>query len=531
MYRISDLILSAACNQPNAPALGHEGGEWSYAALAGEVETAACGLIRMGLERAGRVAVYLEKRPETVISMFAAAHAGGAFVPLNPVLKPRQVEYIMGDCNVRVLVTSAMRLAGLADALSRCPDLRTVIVVDEVNGDPPVIPGISTVAWADFLAAGSASTGRPHRVVETDMTAIIYTSGSTGLPKGVVLSHRNMVTGAESVSAYLGNTAADRILAVLPLSFDAGLSQLTTAFSVGAHAILMNYLLPRDVIAAVARHRITGLAGIPPLWIQLCQHPWPDEAARSLRYITNTGGAMPRATLDVLRENLPKTQVFLMYGLTEAFRSTYLDPAEVDRRPDSMGKAVPNAEILVVGGDGALCRPGEPGELVHRGPFVAKGYWNDAEKTAERFRPAPGQDPAIPVPEMAVWSGDTVRTDEEGFLYFVGRRDEMIKTSGYRVSPTEVEEVIYSSRMVGEAVALGVPHPALGQGVVAVATAPAGQPLDPDGILAVCRRDLPAYMVPLKVVEYDRLPRNANGKMDRKMLARELEGLFGEGQG
>ena len=196
-----------------------------------------------------------------------------------------------------------------------------------------------------------------------------------------------------------------------------------------------------------------------------------------------------------------------------------------------MGKAVPNAEILVVGGDGALCRPGEPGELVHRGPFVAKGYWNDAEKTAVRFRPAPGQDPAVTVPEMAVWSGDTVRMDEEGFLYFVGRRDEMIKTSGYRVSPTEVEEVIYSSRMVGEAVALGIPHPALGQGVAVAATAPAGQRLDPDGILAVCRRDLPAYMVPLRVVEYDRLPRNANGKMDRKKLARELEGLFGEGRG
>ena len=531
MERISDLILAAAARDAAAPALGHDGAELSYGELAGAVETCARALLESGLRRGERVAVYLEKRFETVVSMFAAAQGGGAFVPLNPVLKARQVSYILRDCNVRILITSAMRLEGLVAALSECRDLRTVVVIDGNDGALPEIPGVSVVPWAVFLAAGAASAHKPHRVVESDMTAILYTSGSTGMPKGVILSHRNMLTGALSVSSYLENTSNDRILSVLPLSFDAGFSQLTTAFAVGARVALMNYLLAKDVIAAVARERITGLAGIPPLWIQLSQYAWPEDAVNSLRYLTNTGGAMPKATLDILRGNLPRTQAYLMYGLTEAFRSTFLPPSEVDRRPDSIGKAVPNAEILVVREDGSLCEPGEPGELVHRGPFVAKGYWNDPEKTAERFRPAPGQNPAVTVPEIAVWSGDTVRMDEEGFLYFVGRRDEMIKTSGYRVSPTEVEEVVYASRLAGEAVALGLPHPALGQGIVIVATAPEGKELNVDGIIAVCRRELPAYMVPLQVVERDTVPRNANGKMDRKSLASELEGLFKDRDG
>ena len=227
------------------------------------------------------------------------------------------------------------------------------------------------------------------------MAAIFYTSGSTGRPKGVVLSHRNLIVGAESVSNYLGNDQDDVILSALPLSFDAGFSQLTTAFSVGAHVVLLNYLLPADVIQLCARHRVTGLTCVPPLWIQIADQDWPADAARYLRYFANTGGRMPKATLDRLRSVFPAARPFLMYGLTEAFRSTYLDPAEVDRRPDSIGKAIPNAEILVVRPDGSLCDPGEEGELVHRGALVAMGYWNDPERTAERFRPAPVRESGV----------------------------------------------------------------------------------------------------------------------------------------
>jgi acyl-CoA synthetase (AMP-forming)/AMP-acid ligase II len=281
------------------------------------------------------------------------------------------------------------------------------------------------------------------------------------------------------------------------------------------------------VIRAVAREHITGLAAVPPLWIQLAQLDWPEGVDSHLRYITNSGGAMPTATLAALRAKLPMMRPFLMYCLTEAFRSTFLPPEEVDRRPESIGKAIPNAEILVVRPDGTPCAPGEEGELVHRGAHVALGYWNDPEKTAERYKPAPGQLAGLPIPEMAVWSGDTVRIDDEGFLYFVGRRDEMIKTSGYRVSPTEVEEVVYATQTVTEVAAVGVAHPVLGQAVVLVTYAPERDAAADQRILDECKKQLPAFMVPTQIVAHaEPLPRNPNGKIDRKRLAGELADLF-----
>jgi acyl-CoA synthetase (AMP-forming)/AMP-acid ligase II len=290
---------------------------------------------------------------------------------------------------------------------------------------------------------------------------------------------------------------------------------------VGAHVILLNYLLPADVVKLCALHKVTGLTCVPPLWLQIVELDWPIEATEHLRYLANTGGRMPKATLDRLRKIFPNAAPYLMYGLTEAFRSTYLDPAQVDRRPDSIGKAIPNAEIVVARPDGSRCEPGEEGELVHRGPLVALGYWGDPARTAERFKPAPGGQPDWRTPELAVWSGDTVVADQEGFLYFVGRRDEMIKTSGYRVSPTEIEEVAYDSGLVRDAVALGVDDPRLGQRIVLLAT-PANGQLDPSSVIAYMRRKLPLYMVPAAVEVRDQLPRSPNGKFDRALLKSEF---------
>lgn len=488
----------------------------NYGELSQSVTATARALRALELERQDRVAVFLEKRFETISALFGAAAAGGVFVPVNPLLKPEQIGHILRDCNVRILITSTPRFEPLRDVLAQCPDLRHVVLVDPAP--TPAFAHAPLIGWDDFLAGvGSTPT---HPVIDQDMAAILYTSGSTGKPKGVVLSHRNLVAGAASVCQYLENTPEDRILSVLPLSFDYGLSQLTTAFTVGASVTLLNYLLPRDVINAVARGGITGLAAVPPLWIQLAELDWPAAAAQSLRYLTNSGGRMPRPTVDALRRKLPHTKVFLMYGLTEAFRSTYLPPDELDRRPDSIGKAIPNAEIMVVRPDGTPSAPNEPGELVHRGVHVALGYWNDPDKTAERFKPVPGHPAGIPVTEIAVWSGDTVRADEDGFLYFVGRRDEMIKTSGYRVSPTEVEEVIYATGLVGEVVVVGAPHAVIGECIVVIATPPSGKSWDADALLAACKRDLPAFMVPAAIHRRDALPRNANGKIDRAQLAK-----------
>jgi len=522
---VQELIYCSAEQRPEAEALRDKGNQLSYQQFAGTVDRAASLFLNLGLSRAERVAVYMEKRLETVTALFGAAAAGGVFVPVNPLLKPEQVGHILNDCNVRVLVTSPERLEQLRPTLAGCHDLRAVVLVGGNLVDAP--DGIEVVNWSECERVPAISK---HKVIDADLAAILYTSGSTGRPKGVVLSHRNLVAGAASVTQYLENTSEDRILSVLPLSFDYGLSQLTTAFHVGACCVLMNYLLPRDVVRAVARERITGLAAVPPLWVQLAPLDWPEGITNHLRYITNSGGHMPKSTLDALRTKLPQTRPYLMYGLTEAFRSTYLPPEEVDRRPDSIGKAIPNAEILIVREDGTSCAPGEPGELVHRGIHVAQGYWNDPEKTSDRFRPVPGKLAGLPLTEIAVWSGDTVKMDEDGYLYFVGRRDEMIKTSGYRVSPTEVEEVAYSTGLASEFAAIGVSHAMLGQAVVLIAYGPSNNDDQlNEHLLNACKLRLPAFMVPVQIViRKDPLPRNPNGKIDRKHMATELADIFGE---
>ena len=519
------LPLQSAAGAPDSVALRHRDTIVRYAELADTIEAAARGLCAAGLERQGRVAIYLNKRVEAVVTCFAAGLAGGVFVPVNPLLKGAQVGHILRDSGASILVTSADRLTDVAAEVASSPAVRAVVVVGGEPGAPPRAD-LAQLAWSALLAGGPRSL---HRVIDIDVAAILYTSGSTGRPKGVVLSHRNMVAGATSVAEYLGNTRDDRLLAVLPFSFDYGFSQLTTALLVGASVSLIDHLFARDVVTAVQNDRITGLAAVPPLWIQLADLQWPAGLDEHLRYITNSGGRMPRATLDKLRASLPRTRPFLMYGLTEAFRGTYLPPEEIDRRPDSMGKAIPNAEIMVVRPDGTSCDPDEPGELVQRGALVGLGYWNDPAKTAERFRPVPAQRAELPLTEMAVWSGDTVRCDADGYLYFVGRRDEMIKTSGYRVSPTEVEEVVYASGLVGDAVAVAAPHPALGEGIVLLASPPdSGAVADgEERLLAHCRARLPMYMVPHRIAWLTALPRNPNGKFDRPALAASVHDCFG----
>lgn len=518
-----ELCLGSASRTPDAVALRDRERSMRYGELGDAVERGAGGLLELGVARGARVGVYLPKQLEAVVAMFAAARAGAVFVPINPVLKPAQVGYLMRDCDVDVLVTTAKRRDELRDELARCAALRWIVLVDESDGGVAVNDDPRAVGWSQLIAA---SPRAGHRVIDSDMVSILYTSGSTGKPKGVVLSHDNMVAGALSVASYLENRPEDRLLAVLPLSFDYGFSQLTTAFSVGASVVLLEYLLPHAVLRAMASEGVTGLAGVPPLWAQLAGLEWSAEAVGKLRYLTNSGGAMPRATLARLRAKAPGAQVFLMYGLTEAFRSTFLPPRELERRPDSIGKAIPSAEVMVVRPDGTECDADEPGELVHRGPLVGMGYWNDAEKTAERFRPIPARASGLVIPELAVWSGDTVRRDAEGFLYFVGRRDEMIKTWGYRVSPTEVEEAVLATGAVADVVATGVPHARLGQAIVVIASCAPGCTPDTDALLRALREALPGYMVPSAIEWRDALPRNPNGKLDRPRIAAEVQDLF-----
>jgi len=530
LTNLYDIVSQSAAIYSDKLALKFKNQSIDYGDLLQRVDRDAQRFAEVGLGRFQRLAVFLPKQFETVTSFFATARCAGVFVPVNPALKPLQVQHILQDCNVRILVTSKDRYEVLAESLAQCEDLHTVLLVD-VAADFAQQHGHLHVAAFHQPEQTAKSFKLPAVATDADVAAILYTSGSTGKPKGVVLSHRNMLVGAQSVSSYLKNDATDVILALLPLSFDYGLSQITTAFLKGATVVLLDFFLVQDVVRAIELHQVTGLAAVPPLWAQLAKAKWPEGAADSVRYLTNSGGAMPDALLTQLQGIFKNAEPYLMYGLTEAFRSTYLPPADLPRKRGSMGKAIPNAEIVVVREDGSLCGPNEPGELVHRGPLVSLGYWNSPEKTAERFKFDPVMPKGALLTPMAVWSGDTVKVDEEGFLYFVGRRDEMIKTSGNRVSPTEVEEAVYAlDPAIVDVAALGIPHPELDQAIVVLVAMQHQQQVDTNAWLLQLKKVLPSFMVPKVLLQKDSLPKNANGKIDRKLLSGEYQHYFSEGQ-
>ncbi|MBT1064856.1 acyl-CoA ligase (AMP-forming), exosortase A system-associated [Bowmanella sp. Y26] len=516
---VHHLITHSAHVSPEKTALIFKQQHFTYQQLHHEMQRLASAFAGLNMKRHDRIAVYLPKSPEAVLSLFASSAAGGVFVPINHVLKAPQVQHILTDCDVSALITSSDRARALQDVLPHCPKLKHIILTDkEVE--------LAVPQQVHLLAPllETANETPVATITDNDMAAILYTSGSTGKPKGVVLSHRNILAGAESVSEYLGNDPDDVILALLPMSFDYGLNQITTTFLTGATCVLMDYLLPGDVVKTIEKHGVTGLAAVPPLWQQLIKAKWTVAAAASLRYFTNSGGAMPAPVLSELRSIFHNAQPYLMYGLTEAFRSTYLPPELVDERPGSMGKAIPNAEIMVVREDGSECAPDEPGELVHRGPHVSLGYWNAPDKTAERFKPVPKAVSGLMLTEMAVWSGDTVKKDKDGFLYFVGRRDEMIKTSGYRVSPMEVEDACYAaSELIDEVVACGVADAELGQAIAVKIVLKKGCALTQEEVLKLIKKDTPNFMHPKYIELIDALPRNPNGKVDRSAISQELK--------
>jgi acyl-CoA ligase (AMP-forming) (exosortase A-associated) len=516
---LATLLLDTAARRTSAIALRDERDAATYAQLAQRVEHLADILLAQGLRSQGRVGLYLDKTVDGAAALLAVLHAGGIAVPINPRLKGSQVAYILRDCQAQLLLTTSHRYVETRRELEGLA-LRKLLT----DAAPPAeLLDADTLALAPLAAAPRVA--RPvHRRIDTDAAAILYTSGSTGSPKGVVASHRNLVAGCRAVNGYLGTNEDDTILALLPISFDAGLSQLSTGFAAGAQVVLHTPIHAQRAAAMVGEHRVTSVTAVPPMWSQLAHAQWERIPTDSVRLFANTGGHMSAPLLAQLRRVFPQARPFLMYGLTEAFRSTYLDPAEVDRRPDSIGKAIPNAEILVLRPDGSACDADEPGELVHRGPLVTLGYWNAPEKTAERFRPLPAGLADGLHPELAVWSGDIVRRDEEGFLYFVGRRDEMIKTSGYRISPTEIENVIMAAPGVREVAAFGVPAGDIGDAIYATVVPVDEESFDRAAVEAHCARALPNYMIPRLIVTGE-LPRSANGKLDRVQLRRSCKGV------
>ena len=524
-----DILQAASAAQPQKTAVFCKRDSMTY----GEVDAAAQGvagtLVRFGVRTGDRVCVYLEKGLEEVISFWGITLAGGVFVPIRPGLTTGQAAHILEDSGAAVLVTDPGRAEALSDQTPVFGRLSLLVC----GGGPDLCAqlkghcgGLSS--WSEAVSGRDSETGSYSRVIDTDLATILYTSGSTGKPKGVVLSHLNVVEGSKRVSEYLAITEDDRLLSILSFGFDYGLNQLTTAFLHRAQIVLFNPVFPKHIIDISHRMDVTGIAAVSTTWMQLLQAPWDQSQLPRLRYITNSGGAIPREGVLELRRRLPRTSIFLMYGLTEAFRSTYLDPGLVEQYPTSIGRAIPGEEILVLDESGRPVQEGEVGELVHRGVLVAQGYWNAPELTAARFRPDPLLPSGHPHPPRVVYSGDQVRVGEAGLLFFAGRKDELIKCAGNRISPAEVEEIVHASGLVDFAVAFGEPHPVFGHrvGVVAVPRDPLA--FDPEALLTHCRSNMPSYMVPGTILVRESLPKNSNGKLDRaRIKAEALASLAG----
>jgi len=469
------------------------------------------GLRMLGIRKGDRVAVLMSKSHEQALSQLGAMAAEAIMVPITDLLKQQQVEHILRDCEVKLVIVDHDKINRLGTAVDQ---VKLVTAGGHVDG---------AIATLESLLCGDHTKPELH-VIGNDSAAIIYSSGSTGLPKGIVLSHRNLWDGARIVASFLGLGPDDRLAQVMSLNFDYGLNQLFGAIKVGASLHFTTFHFPKDLLLFLKTRAITTLALMPIFLNRLFDprffKPEFVEGITALRRITTTGGRLPMPTLKAIRSAFPGTDLYLMYGLTEAFRSTYLPPEQVDLRPTSIGRAIPDAQIMVLDEEGNECPPDIPGELVHRGGVISKGYWNAPDKTIERFK---SWSDASGNQETVVYSGDMVKRDAEGYLYFIGRRDNQIKTSGHRVSPEEVERGAEQVTGVEHAVAFGREHDVLGEEIILVCLSKEGvAPPDQGDIRAFLRERLAAHMTPHQIIVdagFEVTPGN-QGKIDRNAVKR-----------
>lgn len=503
-----DLLAKNLPDRHDAPAVIVADKQVTYGELAGRCESLAAWLAANGVKRGDRVGIHLRKSVEEVVATFAAARMGAVVVNVNYQWTARQLQYILQDCQIKLLITDRRRCGLILKSEPEILSALDRILVSDAQIDHPKV-----TAWSDL--DNEAVYGGPGPI-GADLAALMYTSGSTGKPKGVMFTHDNVVQGARIVACYLKNTAADRVLGLLPMSFDYGMSQVTTMFLVGGSVVLQPVVVPAEIVKTLVSQRVTGMAAVPPAWIQVVRYlqeartPLP-----SLRYVTNSGGKIPQVILEAMPAVFPGVSINLMYGLTEAFRSTYLPPELFAKKTGAIGRAIPNVEVFVVDPQKGLCPPGVQGELVHRGALISRGYWGNPQATADKLKPCDALRPLIG-DEPVLFSGDLVRLDEDGILWFIGRADSMIKCSGYRISPTEVEEIVYEAPGVGDVVAFGVEDDLLGQVVHIAVAAREGQPLDLEPLQDFCKQNMPTYMVPARVHLWPgAMPRTSSGKIDR----------------
>jgi amino acid adenylation domain-containing protein len=487
----------------------------SYAQLDETASRLANALVRHGVRRDDRVVIFLENSAEAVVALFATLKAGATFSIVNATTKADKLAFLLNNCRPTAVVTQQSLLAVAAQAIDRAPSVVTTVVTAG-NGRPDVRGGLAYREALDSSPTGPVD----HGGIDIDLAMIIYTSGSTGSPKGVMMTHQNVLTACSSINSYLGNTHDDVILNVLPLSFDYGLYQVLLSCQVGATVVLeKSFAYPKLVLEKMIQERVTGLPLVPTMAALLLQmRSLTPGMFPHLRYLTNTAAALPPAHIERLQALFPGATLFSMYGLTECKRCTYLPPEQLKVRPGSVGKAIPNTEAYVLNEHGQIAKPGEVGELVIRGGHVMKGYWEDPQATARVLRPGPRPW------ELVLHTGDLFRTDEEGYLYFVGRTDDVIKTRGEKVSPKEVENVLYALEGVREAAVVGVPDPILGAAIKAVVVPARPGCLSEQEVLAHCSRHLESFMVPRYVELRDELPKTETGKIRRRGIQEEARG-------
>ncbi len=497
---VNEFLENSARQFPDKLALVCDGQRLTYAQIEEQANRAANGLLDKGMKRGDRVAVWLPNSVETVVAIFAILKAGGTFTVVNPTTKPAKLAYVLNNCAARGLFAPARRGAQVADLFDAVPALNFSIACGK--GDAP--EGTTFTR----LLESNPPTPPPCPSIDVDLACLIYTSGSTGEPKGVMSTHANVSFAASSIIQYLENVPDDIIINVLPLSFDYGLYQLLMAFKFGGTLVLeRSFTYPAAVLKRIEQERVTGLPGVPTLFAVLLQMDLGKFDLSSLRYLTNTAAALPVEHIQRLRKAFPWARLYSMYGLTECKRTLYLPPEELERRPGSVGVAIPGTEVWIEDENGNRLGPGQVGELVVRGSHVMQGYWNNPEATARRYRP--GRYPA----ERLLYTGDLFRMDEEGFLYFVARQDDVIKSRGEKVAPKEVEGVLYQLPGVVEAAVVGVPDELLGQAIKAFVVCGEGQQLTEKEVLRHCTQHLEDFMVPRYVEFRASLPKTASGKI------------------
>jgi acyl-CoA ligase (AMP-forming) (exosortase A-associated) len=521
-HNLIDCLREWTGRQPRKTVLATEKSTFSYAQLLGASTKLATFLVREVPGRFKRVIIYLNKSFEQIAALAGCMMSGKIFVIANPISSPEQVRHILTDSEAALLITDDRKYADIKNAITDL-SINTVLLGSIKGGE-----GTGQIAsWDEIMeSSGSALPGISIR--GTDIACLIYTSGSTGKPKGIMVSHSNLLDGARIVCDYLHIENEDRIILPVPLNFDYGFNQLADVLFKGATLYLHDYRLPNDLLKTLDEERITGLPGMLPIWSGIFNNRLTAEASykfESLRYITSTGNKIPVRLVTKMREYFPNASIYLMYGFTEAFRSTYLPPEEVARIPDSIGKAVPGAEIMVLDENDEQCPSGKTGELVHKGGVVTQGYWKNPELTGSVFRPNPLSPESG---EKVVYSGDRVYADGNGYLYFVGRKDDMIKTSGCRVSPTEVEEIAVQHPNIADCICLGIEDEDIGEKICLVYTTSSGMESHAEDIRNFCRKKAPYYLVPHEVVFMKEFPLTSSGKIDRMRIKQEIKTLSGQ---